>query len=69
MNQGGWSCPHDRDGLCHIIKEECDPGHKGCVLYGKVKFSSQESPSNEAFEKRMERKMRQLLEEKPTQES
>ena len=35
----------------------------GCVLYGKAKFSSMESPSNEAFEKRMERKMKRMLEE------
>lgn len=63
MNQGGWSCPHDKQGVCDIIKKECDPGDKGCVLYGKAKFSNEESPSNEAFEKRMERKMRQMLEE------
>ena len=47
-----------------MIKKECDPGDKGCVLYGKTKFSSQESPSNEAFEKKMERKMRQMLDQK-----
>ncbi|MBN1838831.1 MAG: hypothetical protein JW802_02165 [Campylobacterales bacterium] len=64
MNQGGWSCPHDVEGVCTIIRQECDPGHKGCVLYGKVKFSSEESPSNEAFEKRMERKMREMLKSK-----
>ena len=64
MNQGGWTCPHDRQGVCDIIKKECDPGHKGCVLYGKVKFASEESPSNEAFEKRMERKMREMMEQK-----
>lgn len=61
MNEGGWSCPHDVRGVCDIIKKECDPGDKGCVLFGKAKFSSMESPSNEAFEKRMERKMRQML--------
>ena len=69
MNQGGWTCPHDREGICDIIKKECDPGDKGCVLYGKAKFSSEDSPSNEAFEKRMERKMCKLLNgEDPTEE-
>ncbi len=60
MNEGGWSCPHDIQRTCNIIKKECDPGDKGCVLYGKVKFSHQSSPSNEAFEKRIQRKMEKL---------
>jgi hypothetical protein len=47
-----------------ILKKACDPGDKGCVLYGKALFSSQDSPSNEAFEKRMERKMKRMLEGK-----
>jgi len=62
VNQGGWSCPHDIEGICDIIKKECNPGEKGCVLYGKVKFSHQSSPSNEAFEKKMKRKMKKLQE-------
>jgi hypothetical protein len=33
MNKGGWSCPHDVEGICDIIKKECDPGDKGCVLF------------------------------------
>ncbi|NLC28719.1 MAG: hypothetical protein GX780_08120 [Campylobacteraceae bacterium] len=61
MSKGGWSCPECIDGKCLILKKVCTPGEKGCVLYGKALFSSQESPSNEAFEKRMERKMNRLL--------
>ena len=61
MNRGGWTCPHDVDGICDIIRKKCDPGDRGCVLYGKAKFSNEASPSNEAFEKRMERKMREML--------
>jgi len=61
VNEAGWSCPHDIGGVCDIIKKECDPGDKGCVLYGKAKFASMESPSNEAFEKRIERKMKRML--------
>lgn len=60
MNQGGWTCPHDIDGICNIIKKECDPGDVGCVLYGKVRFSDENSPSNEAFEQRIKRKMEKL---------
>lgn len=64
MSEGGWSCPHSKEEVCEIIKKACDPGDRGCVLYGKAKFSNEESPSNEAFEKRMERKMRALLKDK-----
>jgi len=64
MSKGGWSCPHSIEGICDIIKKECDPGDKGCVLYGKALFSMETSPSNEAFEKRMERKLQKLMREK-----
>ena len=40
MSKGGWSSPHSIDNVCEIIKKECDPGDKGCVLYGKALFSS-----------------------------
>ena len=63
MSKGGWSCPHSLDNVCEIIKKECDPGDKGCVLYGKALFSSPLSPSNEAFEKRMERKLKKMEEQ------
>lgn len=64
MSKGGWSCPKFINDECVILKKPCDPGDKGCVLYGKALFASEESPSNEAFEKRMERKMKKLLEGK-----
>jgi hypothetical protein len=63
VNQGGWTCPHDVDGICDIIKKECDPGEKGCVLYGRVKFSNEGNLSNEAFEKRIQRKIKKIEEE------
>lgn len=61
MSEGGWSCPHSKEDTCEIIKKPCNPGDKGCVLFGKAKFATETSPSNEAFEKRMERKMQELL--------
>ena len=64
MSEGGWSCPHFINKQCDILKKACDPGDKGCVLYGKAKFSSFESPSNDAFEKRMERKLKKMEEER-----
>ncbi len=57
MSTGGWSCPHSINGNCQIIKKECNPGDRGCVLYAKALFSNQSSLSNEAFQKRMQRKL------------
>jgi len=28
----GWTCQHDFDGYCKLIKKPCVPGMKGCVL-------------------------------------
>lgn len=64
MSEGGWSCPHSKVDVCEIIKKPCELGDKGCVLFGKAKFANENSPSNEAFEKRMERKMKALLKDK-----
>ena len=50
----GFSCPHLIDGQCVKLQKLCDPGDKGCVLYGKVVFSNPNSPSNKAVEKREE---------------
>ena len=39
MSGGGWSCPHELDGLCSKIKNlPCDPGMKGCELFGRYVF-------------------------------
>lgn len=45
---GSWGCPHEVKGLCSKIKNlTCDPGMKGCVLYGRFAFSNpnKNSPS------------------------
>ncbi len=35
-----WSCPHDLNGVCQLVTgAACDPGMRGCVLYGKVRFA------------------------------
>ncbi len=36
-----WSCPHDLDGVCQkVAGARCDPGMRGCVLHGKVRFAN-----------------------------
>lgn len=39
MAAGGWGCPHELDGLCSKVHNlPCDPGMKGCELYGRYAF-------------------------------
>jgi predicted CoA-binding protein len=52
MSLGGWSCPHFVDNICEIIKKECDPGDKGCILYGKFTFGDLNSPSTQKVMKK-----------------
>ncbi len=36
-----WSCPHDLNGICQLVSGAvCDPGMRGCVLHGKVRFAN-----------------------------
>lgn len=38
-----WSCPHDLQGVClRVHGTVCDPGMRGCVLEGKVRFAREE---------------------------
>ncbi len=39
----GWGCPHEVKGKCARVNDEpCDPGMKGCILFGRFKFSVEE---------------------------
>ena len=41
-----WGCPHEVEGLCMKVKQlPCNPGMKGCVLYGRFAFSDPEKNS------------------------
>lgn len=41
-----WGCPHEVDGLCMKVKQRpCNPGMKGCVLYGRFAFSNPDKNS------------------------
>lgn len=36
----GWGCPHEVKGKCLRVKgRSCDPGMKGCVLFGRFVFT------------------------------
>lgn len=40
---GSWGCPHELNGICQKISQQpCDPGMKGCVLYGRFVFANAE---------------------------
>ncbi|HUW38110.1 MAG TPA: hypothetical protein VMV91_12350 [Rhodocyclaceae bacterium] len=40
---GSWGCPHELNGLCTRVNNlPCDPGMKGCVLYGRFVFADDE---------------------------
>ncbi len=28
----GWTCQHDHQGFCKLLKVTCSPGIKGCIL-------------------------------------
>lgn len=43
MSSGAWGCPHDLDGVCLRVQGAvCEPGMRGCVLEGKVRFAREE---------------------------
>lgn len=38
---GAWGCPHELLGQCQRVKgRPCDPGMKGCILFGRFVFSN-----------------------------
>ncbi len=39
----GWGCPHEFQGRCMRVEQRpCDPGMKGCILFGRFNFSNTE---------------------------
>ncbi len=49
-----WTCSHQIGDECELLKKPCDPGDKGCTLYGKAVFSNPDNPSNAAVRRREE---------------
>ncbi|WP_456403577.1 hypothetical protein [Hydrogenimonas sp.] len=60
---GGWSCSHQIGNLCDLLDKPCEPGIKGCTLYGKARFADPASPSNEALERRERMRREKEMEE------
>ena len=49
---GGWGCPHEANDRCLKINNlPCDPGMKGCELYGRFRFAD-ESKNTRYWEKK-----------------
>jgi hypothetical protein len=47
-----WGCPHEHDGKCaHVNDLPCDPGMKGCVLFGRFVWAD---PSKNRAKKKPE---------------
>lgn len=59
----GWTCSHQKGSDCDLLNKPCDPGEKGCVLYGKAVFSNPDNPSNAAVERREKRERGKTLRE------
>jgi len=54
MAGGGWGCPHEIKGQCSKINNlPCDPGMKGCELYGRYVFF--DDKKNERLEQKKAR--------------
>lgn len=53
-----WTCSYQVGEVCDLLKKACDPGDKGCTLYGKAVFSNPANPSNQAVKRREEGKKR-----------
>jgi len=61
---GGWGCPHEVDDICTKISNlPCDPGMKGCVLYGRFVFAD-ESKNQRLRDKQVAQEHRQPSEER-----
>ena len=45
----GWGCQHlttykEHKEWCRLLKHKCQPGCKGCVLYGRFTFTQENPP-------------------------
>lgn len=50
----GWGCPYEDRGTCRkVAGKDCDPGMKGCILSGKVRFSVPEKDEARVIRERV----------------
>ncbi len=55
---GAWGCPHEHNEQCYRVPgQACDPGMKGCILYGRVTFSvAEKNPPSRRSDPEADRK-------------
>jgi len=56
----GWGCQHlttfeEHKEWCRLLKKKCNPGCKGCVLYGKFLFTQENSFLDDSSEPRVKK--------------
>ena len=65
---GGWGCPHEVNDRCLKINNlPCDPGMKGCELYGRYRFANESK--NERYWEKKARTTPPLVAEPPAKDS
>jgi len=57
----GWGCQHltkfeEHKEWCRLLKHKCEPGCKGCVLYGNFEFTQENIVLEESGEERKVKK-------------
>ncbi|MFV0480514.1 MAG: hypothetical protein ACK5LP_00870 [Campylobacteraceae bacterium] len=57
---GSWSCSHLKNNKCYLLKKECEPNQKGCVLYKKTTFAPKPT-FLETEEEKLQKKFDKLL--------
>ncbi|MEA1916853.1 MAG: hypothetical protein U9N42_04910 [Campylobacterota bacterium] len=45
-----WTCSHQLEDECILLKKPCIPGMKGCTLYGKATFCTVSDVSSDKKE-------------------
>lgn len=62
---GGWGCPHEVNDRCTKINDlPCDPGMKGCELYGRFRFAN-DAKNERYWEKKAREQKPGVAPEKP----
>lgn len=50
---GAWGCPHEANDTCTRVNNlPCDPGMKGCILYGRYIFFGDDAKNKRLRQKR-----------------
>lgn len=55
-------CPYEINGHCKRLNKSCQPGLKGCILKGKVKFLELGEEDSSPNQKNLKEKLKKLNE-------